>query len=117
VEPPLDSWWCPTAGVTRLGVWCKWSRLSTAGGAPPRLVSRLGVWTRPPAQADPLARGKPGIDVAFPLLSLGAHPDCQHHNAPTGQVVTAGVEQAAVLSSFESKVRSLSRSLPFSLSL
>jgi hypothetical protein len=34
VERPLDSWWCPTAGVTRLGVWCKWRGLSTAGGAP-----------------------------------------------------------------------------------
>jgi hypothetical protein len=51
VELPLDSWWYPTAGVTR-----------------------LGVWSRPPAQADPLARGKPGIDVASPLLSLGVHP-------------------------------------------
>jgi hypothetical protein len=58
VELPLDSWWFPTAGVpgwacgvsgaasrqlvvphrwgTRLGVWCKWSCLSTAGGTPPR---------------------------------------------------------------------------------
>jgi hypothetical protein len=52
----------------------KWSCLSTAGGmAPHRWGTRLGVWTRPPAQADPLARGKkPGIDVAFPLLSLNA---------------------------------------------
>jgi hypothetical protein len=27
-------WWYPTAGGTRLGLWCKWSCLSTAGGAP-----------------------------------------------------------------------------------
>jgi hypothetical protein len=46
---------------------------------PHRWGTRLGVWSRPPAQSDPLARGKPGIDVAFPLLSLGAHPDCQDH--------------------------------------
>jgi hypothetical protein len=98
VEPPLDSWWCPTAGVTRLGVWCKWSRLSTAGGAPPRLVSRLGVWTRPPAQADPLARGKPGIDVAFPLLSLGAHRDCQDHNVPNAPAWRAPVRPVGLIS-------------------
>ena len=30
----------------------------------------LGVWSRPPAQADALASGKPGIDVAFPLLPI-----------------------------------------------
>jgi hypothetical protein len=57
VELPLDSWWHPAARVpgwacgvngaasrqlvvshrwgTRLGVWCKWSGLSTAGGSPP----------------------------------------------------------------------------------
>jgi hypothetical protein len=82
VELPLDSWWHPTAGVPgwacgvsgaasrqlvvphrwgiRLGVWCKWSCLSTAGGSPP-LGTRLCVWSRPPAQSDPRARGKPGI--------------------------------------------------------
>jgi hypothetical protein len=57
VELPLDSWWYPTAEVpgwacgvsgavsrqlvvphrwgTRLGVWCKWSFVSAAGGSPP----------------------------------------------------------------------------------
>jgi hypothetical protein len=37
----------------------------------------------------PLARGKPGIDVAFPLLSFGAHPDCQNHTVPTAPAVRA----------------------------
>jgi hypothetical protein len=32
-------------------------------------ITRLSVWTRPPAQSDPLAR--PGVEVAFPLLPLG----------------------------------------------
>jgi hypothetical protein len=31
--------------------------------------TRLGVWTRPPAQADPLARGKPGITTSLCFLS------------------------------------------------
>jgi hypothetical protein len=46
-------------------------------------ATRLRVWSRPPAQADALARGKPGIAVAFPLLSLGAQLGCQDHNVPT----------------------------------
>jgi hypothetical protein len=77
-------WSCPFRQLvvphrwgTRLGVWCKWSCLSTAGGTP-LLGYPAGVWTRPPAQADPPREGEAGrIDVAFPLLSLGAHPDCQ----------------------------------------
>jgi hypothetical protein len=59
------------------------SILSAAGGSPPLGYTRLGVWSRPPAQADPLARGKPGIDVAFPLLPLGVYPDCQVNDVPT----------------------------------
>jgi hypothetical protein len=46
--------------------------LGQAGGIGTPLVVgyRLGVWSRPPAQSDPLARvGGPGIDVAFPLLA------------------------------------------------
>jgi hypothetical protein len=59
VELPLDSWWYPTAGVP--GWACGVSRAASR-----QLVvahcwgTRLGVWSRPPAQADPLARGKPG---------------------------------------------------------
>ena len=41
------------------------SRLSIAGDTH-RWGARLGVWSRPPAQSDPLARGKPGTEVAFP---------------------------------------------------
>jgi hypothetical protein len=40
---------------------------------PHRWGTRLGVWSRTPAQRDPLANGKPGIDVAFPLLSVSVH--------------------------------------------
>ena len=43
--------------------------------APHRRGTRLGVWLRPPAQADALARGKPGHRCCVPLLSLGAHPE------------------------------------------
>jgi hypothetical protein len=47
VELPLDSWWYPS----REGTW-------------------LGAWSRPPAQADPLARGKPGISEEDERLAL-----------------------------------------------
>jgi hypothetical protein len=73
LELPLDSWWYPTAGVP--GWAC-----GVSGAASRQLVvshhwgTRLGVWTRPPAQADSLARGKPGIDVASPLLSQVSIP-------------------------------------------
>jgi hypothetical protein len=61
-----------------------------------RWGTRLGVWSRPSAQTDPLARGKPGIDVAFPLLSLGAHPavvwgGVSSHDARGGVKELAGV--------------------------
>jgi hypothetical protein len=62
---------CPPARCVQRE-WARW------GGA-----TRLRVWSRPPAQADALARGKPGIAVAFPLLSLGAQLGCQDHNVPT----------------------------------
>ena len=81
MELPLDSWWYPTAGVP--GWAC-----GVSGAASQQLVvphhggTQLGVWSRPPAQSAPLARGRPGIDVAFPPLSLGAHPDCQDPNVP-----------------------------------
>jgi hypothetical protein len=47
----------------------KWSSASRQLVVPHRWGTRLGVWSRPPAQTDPLARRKPGIDVAFPPLS------------------------------------------------
>jgi hypothetical protein len=102
VELPLDSWWHPAAGVpgwacgvsgaasrqlvvlhrggTWLGVWCKWSCLSTAGGTPPRgyLAGRV-VMPASPVRF-PSRGGSRAIDVAFPLLCLGAHQD---RNAPT----------------------------------
>ena len=53
----------------------KWSCLSTAGGTSPLGYSHA----RQPRQT-PSRGGKPGVDVAFPLLSLDAHPDCQDHN-------------------------------------
>jgi hypothetical protein len=66
----------PLLGHTRLGVWCKWSCLSTAGGTPP--LGYPAGWAcghaRQPRQT-PSRGGKPGIDDAFPLLSLGAHSD------------------------------------------
>jgi hypothetical protein len=37
----------PRRWGTRLCEWCKWSCLSTTGG------TRLGVWSRPPAQTGP----------------------------------------------------------------
>jgi hypothetical protein len=41
----------------------QWSCLSTAGGIPHCWGTQLGVWTRPPAQADPLATETPTSGV------------------------------------------------------
>jgi hypothetical protein len=93
---------------TRLGVWCEWSCLSAAGGAPAVGYTRLGVWSRPPTQADTLARGEAGHDVAFPLLPLGVHPDCRDHNAPAQEASIADAILKA-RSQFHARVDSISQ--------
>jgi hypothetical protein len=49
----------------------------------------------PASPVRPPREGTPGIDVAFPLLSLGAHPACRDHNVPTALAVGAGGSRAA----------------------
>jgi hypothetical protein len=92
VELPLDSWWYPTAGVPgwacgvsgaasrQLVVPHRWELV-----VPHRWGTWLGVWSRPPAQADPLARERPGMGAAFPLLSFGAHQGCWEDFCGTGR--------------------------------
>jgi hypothetical protein len=64
----------------------EWSCLSTAGGTP--WNTRLGVWSRPPAQADPLARGKAGHRRCVPTaVPRCPHPWLQDHHVPHSRAV------------------------------
>jgi hypothetical protein len=54
-------------GLTGGSQVSQWSYLSELV-VPHRWGTRLGVWSRPPAQSAPSARKEPGVDVAFPRL-------------------------------------------------
>ena len=71
--------------------------------APPRGGTWLGVYpeAHPPAQTDPLARGKPGIDVAFLSLSLGAQSlTAETNNVPAPPAMCAHARPAGSSAGF-----------------